>query len=83
MKEPIFISWKKNDENSILNYPTSERGILNIYNVQRSDAGKYICLGISRNTGITLFMKTVNLKVIGIRIFIYIFLNEIQKDKRN
>lgn len=47
--------------------PESHRtsnGILILYNVDRSYAGKYTCFGINKRNEV-LFSKTVNLRIIG------------------
>ena len=41
-----------------------QNGILIIYSVKESDAGKYMCVGVGKK-GAVLFSKTINLRVVG------------------
>lgn len=62
-KEKFFLFWKRESDFPLAEQRYEQDGNLVIYNVQRSDAGKYMCVGMSN--GAVVFQKTINLRVIG------------------
>ncbi|KAK7602792.1 hypothetical protein V9T40_006766, partial [Parthenolecanium corni] len=63
-QETIFTYWSR--ENNVplkVDHDSSKSGFLILYQVDQSDGGKYVCTGVSRTTGQTLFSHSLTVRI--------------------
>lgn len=62
-RDAEYLFWKR-EGGELSEQRDEQNGVLIIYNVRETDAGKYMCVGMGKK-GTILFSKTINLRVVG------------------